>query len=95
VDSNSKHLLWYYFRHHYGFSSNSVDMVSMMKKTLKIGDKVMSRYGEARVTKLEMTERPGDKYGLEVQEVFTSMLEYVIMDLDNGHWSYGQNVEVL
>ena len=55
----------------------------------------MSRYGEARVTKLEITERPGDKYGIEVQEVFTSMLDCVIMDLDNGHWSYGPNVEVL
>ena len=73
-----------------------------MPGVLKIGDPVMWRgsWGsdapmEATVTLLEVTERPGEKYGHEVTEVlWTTVSENrVVVDLDNGHFAYGHQIE--
>ena len=73
-----------------------------MPGVLKIGDPVMWRgsWGsdapmEATVTHLEVTERPGEKYGHEVTEVlWTTVSEgRVVVDLDNGHFAYGHQIE--
>ena len=48
------------------------------RKIIKIGTKVVTRHGEAKVTGIELCQN-GEKYGI---------------DMDNGHWSYGYQVEV-
>lgn len=67
---------------------------------LKIGDKVLWRgaWGqntmeEATVTGIEITY--GDKYGFPVDEVPWAEVcgRNVIVDLDNGHWSYGFQIK--
>ena len=66
--------------------------------TVKVGDKVLYRpsFGrgpqvEATVTGLEECEC-GEKYGYPVDE-FSGDPECVTMDLDNGHWAYGTQVD--
>jgi hypothetical protein len=60
---------------------------------LSIGDKVMSRYGEATIIGIERTSKEGEKYGVKVEEV--SWLDNFIVDLSNGHWSYKENIRML
>jgi len=62
--------------------------------TVKLGDTVMSRFGEARIITMELTDRPREKYGREVDEVSWFWVERnrVVFDLDNGHWSYSENI---
>jgi len=61
---------------------------------LKIGDTVMSRYGEAKIVRMELTDGPREKYGQEIEEVSWHLVELnlVMFDLDNGHWSYSENI---
>lgn len=81
---------------------NSPDTAESLMKTLEVvhqdrhpwlcvGDKVMSRYGEATVIGIERTAEEGDKYGVKVEEV--SWLDNFIVDLSNGHWSYKENIK--
>lgn len=66
-------------------------------KDLKVGDKVMWRgaWGnglpkEVKVTYIELTEN-GSKYGNSIQSIDWNKVNgrEVIVDLDNGHWAYG------
>jgi hypothetical protein len=66
-------------------------------KDLKVGDKVMWRgaFGndlpkEVKVTYIELTEN-GSKYGNSIQSIDWNRVNgrEVIVDLDNGHWAYG------
>ena len=65
-----------------------------MKDTLKLGDTVMSRFGKAKIERMELTEQPREKYGEEVEEVSWHWVKknMVMFDLDNGHWSYSENI---
>ena len=59
-----------------------------------VGQLVVSRWGRARITRIEVTNDHDPKYGFEVQSVPASYSSFVV-DLDNGHWSYGHNISVL
>ena len=83
---------------------NSPEIAESLMKTLEaahqdqypmlcIGDKVMSRYGEATIIGIERTAEEGEKYGVKVEEV--SWLDNFIVDLSNGHWSYKENIRML
>jgi len=72
-----------------------------MPDVLKVGDVVIWRGGwgrdaplKATVTHLEVTERPGEKYGHEVTEVLWTTVseDRVVVDLDNGHFAYGHQI---
>jgi hypothetical protein len=67
----------------------------MDMRTVKVGDEVYSRHGKAKIIRMEITENKFEKYGIEANEVFTKSLDYVIMVLDNGHWAYGGEVELV
>jgi len=62
---------------------------------LKVGDKIRSHFGEVRITRMEVTEEPNDKYGQEVKETTWAMVDAcrVVFDFDNGHWGYARNIE--
>lgn len=66
--------------------------------TIKIGDRILYRpdFGggvqtEAEVTGIEVCEY-GEKYGEPVDE-YTGDPERLTLDLDNGHWAYGEQVD--
>lgn len=70
----------------------------MNKPVLKVGDSVMWRGGfgrdkaqQAVVKTIELCE-DGEKYGTPVDEVDTNLLHRVVVDLDNGHWAYGDQI---
>ena len=63
-----------------------------MASTFKIGDTVHSRHGVAKIDRIEVVE-PGEKEdGISVKEFYWSMKNQVVVDLDNGHWTYGESI---
>ena len=63
---------------------------------LKVGDVVSSRFGVARVERIEITD---EKYGTHgsmppVEAVSWGMVRdgWVVVDLDNGHWQRGIDI---
>ena len=60
-----------------------------------IGDLVESKYGPAGIKKIELMpeKRHYSKCGINVKKMFTNLLEYCIIDLDNGHFIYGDQIE--
>jgi len=65
-----------------------------MKKYIEIGTKCDTRFGEAKVTGIELCQNVGDKHGLGVDKIFTEDKDRCVFDMDNGHWSYGYQVSV-
>ena len=65
-----------------------------MRKLIKIGTKVITRYGEAKVTGISLCESEGEKYGIEIDKVYLNLKDRCVFDMDNGHWAYGYQVEV-
>ena len=63
-----------------------------MRKLLKIGTKVDSRFGEAKVTSIDLCENEGDKEGIRVEKIWVDLKDRCIFDLDNGHWCYGYQI---
>ena len=67
------------------------------KRIFKIGDRVMSKFGEAKITNIEVTDNAGDKYGMK-RDMATLDLQAqgrVMIDMDNNHWAYSEQFEVL
>ena len=70
------------------------------KKQIKVGSRVMWRGGfgsepavEAKVKRIEETDEPHDKYGREVDSIDFENRDCSVIDLDNGHWCYGDQIE--
>jgi hypothetical protein len=68
---------------------------------LKVGDVVMWKgsFGRndaspATITRMELTQLPRTKYGIEVNEIPWDMVRAnrVVVVLDNGHWAYGEQI---
>lgn len=73
--------------------------MSRFSGTLKIGDEVNWRGGfgrdakkKAKVEAIQITN--GGKYGDDVEEVEWSKVRdrNVVVDLDNGHWAYAEQI---
>ena len=62
------------------------------KKYIKIGTKVTTRFGEAKVTGIELCESMNDKYGIGVDKIYAADKDRCVFDMDNGHWAYGWQV---
>ena len=68
--------------------------------TIKVGMKVVYRgsWGVGARTKskiigMELCEGIHEKYGEEVDEVSVNDWERVVLDLADGHWAYGYQLE--
>jgi hypothetical protein len=52
-----------------------------------VGQQVVTRWGIARIKTIEVTNESDRKYGYDVQSVPSNCT--FVVDLDNGHWAYG------
>jgi len=62
---------------------------------IKIGDSVIGKYGSGRIKKIEICEKPGMKEGISVDRVWTNLLDRVVVDLDDGHFEYGNDLDYI
>lgn len=67
--------------------------------TLAVGDTVLWRGGfggdapqPAVVTGIEVCEHERDKYGTTATTVAWDRIRHAVVDLDNGHWAYGDQL---
>jgi len=73
----------------------------MANEILKVGDKVMWRgaWGKETPKEAVVTEMAlcavGEKYGKPISSAKWSTVENekVVVDLDNGHWAYGYQLD--
>ena len=65
-----------------------------MRKLIKKGTKVLTKFGEAKVTAIDLCQKEGDKEGIRVDKIWLDLKDRCIFDMDNGHWAYGYQVEV-
>lgn len=66
---------------------------------LKVGDKVLWKgsFGKeeptlAKVIRIEKTQRAGEKYGEEVDEIDWNDIDCCCVDLDTRQWAYGHQL---
>ena len=64
-----------------------------MRTYIKIGTKVDTKWGEAKITGIELC-KAGEKYGIGMDKIFVEDKDRCIFDMDNGHWAYGYQIEV-
>ena len=59
-----------------------------------VGDKVETKFGIRQITKMELMPEPRhySKCGINVNKMFTNLLDYCIIYLDNNHFIYGDEV---
>ena len=55
-----------------------------------VGQQVMSKWGKARIKTIEVTNDSDRKYGYDVQSVPANCT--FVVDLDNGHWAYAEQI---
>lgn len=60
---------------------------------ISVGQNVMTKYGLQKITKIELCEKVGDKYGIEVKEIYTDLVDRCVFDLNNGHFAYGDQID--
>ena len=72
------------------------------KNIIKIGSKVMYRgsFGmgcpeKVTIESIDMCEKEGDKYGDAVESIDWDMKNYGCFTLSNGHWCYGEQIDLL
>ena len=72
------------------------------KNIIKIGSKVMYRgsFGmgcpeKVTIESIDMCEEEGDKYGDAVESIDWDMKNYGCFTLSNGHWCYGEQIDLL
>ena len=70
---------------------------------LRVGDEVMYRPGwgsgsltQVRIESMEYTEEPRGKYGHSIDLASWDAIaaNHVMFDLDNGHWSYSDQIDI-
>ncbi len=60
-----------------------------MRKQIKIGTTLDTRFGESKVTKIELCEQEGEKYGIPMKAVWVDLKDRCLFVFENGHWQYG------
>jgi hypothetical protein len=68
---------------------------NMDRKFIQIGTKVETRFGEAKVTGIELCREAWEKDGLSMDRIYTVDKDRCVFDMDNGHWAYGPQVTVV
>ncbi len=69
--------------------------MARLSNVLRVGDPVISRFGHTTVTKIELCEKPGEKYGIKMNRVFYSDLSRCVIDTADGKWQYGDQLDFI
>lgn len=71
-------------------------------KKIKTGDVINWRgaWGsaiskKAVITAIELCDAPGSKYGSPVNEITETDKDRGVFTLDNGHWAYGHQIDLI
>ena len=72
-----------------------IEDVVKFDNIIYVGDLVEAKYGACRIKKIELMpeKRHFSKCGIDVNKMFTSMIDQCIIDLDNRHFVYGDEIE--
>ena len=62
---------------------------------VKVGDTVCGKFGTAKIEKIELCEKVGDKEGIAVNEIWNNLVEKCVFDMDNGHFEYGTDIDYI
>ena len=60
---------------------------------VSVGQNVMTEHGLQKIKKIELCEKVGDKYGIEVKEIYADLVDRCVFDLANGHFAYGDQID--
>ena len=60
---------------------------------LKVGDRVIGKFGSAKIKKIELCENVGEKYGIPIPAVWGNLVDKCVFDMDNGHFEYGVDID--
>lgn len=58
---------------------------------VRVGDRVRSKHGDATIVGIEVCPAH-DKYGTAVESADIEPYSSVVVDLDNGHWTYAAGI---
>jgi|TARA_Y100000389_G_scaffold31043_1_gene26257 hypothetical protein len=72
-----------------------IESIVKFDNIIYVGDLVETKYGACRIKKIELMpeKRHFSKCGINVNKMFTSMIDQCIIDLDNRHFVYGDEIE--
>ena len=72
-----------------------IESIVKFDNIIYVGDLVETKYGACRIKKIELMpeKRHFSKCGINVNKMFTSMIAQCIIDLDNRHFVYGDEIE--
>jgi hypothetical protein len=72
-----------------------IEDVVKFDNIIYVGDLVETKFGACRIKKIELMpeKRHFSKCGINVNKMFTSMIDQCIIDLDNKHFVYGDEIE--
>jgi len=59
-----------------------------------VGDTVETKYGFNKIKKIEIMPEPrhSSKCGIDVKKMHKALMDYCIIDLDNRHFIYGDEI---
>ena len=63
-------------------------------KTLAVGERVITRWGDCEITGIELCEKVGDKYGIKVNEIYADLVDRCVFDFEEG-WQYGSQIDFI
>lgn len=69
--------------------------MARLTNVLRVGDPVITRFGHTTVSKIELCEKVGEKYGMRMNKVFYSDLDRCVIDTADGKWQYGSQVDFI
>ena len=56
---------------------------------------MLTKHGVARVKSIDLyNEFAMEGDAIEVKSIWTNLLDKCVIDMDNGHWAYGEQVEL-
>jgi len=72
-----------------------IEDVVKFDNIIYVGDLVETKFGACRIKKIELMpeKRHFSKCGINVNKMFTSMIDQCIIDIDNKHFVYGDEIE--
>ena len=72
-----------------------IESIVKFDNIIYVGDLVETKNGACRIKKIELMpeKRHFSKCGINVNKMFTSMIDQCIIDLDNRHFVYGDEIE--